>query len=205
MAILELEWLALERSDGMKVILNRTVISSEQGDITAWSGDCIVNAANSGLFGGGGVDGAIHRAGGPQIAEECALIRSRQGGCLPGEAVVTGAGNLPFQAVIHTVGPIWKGGSAGEADTLAKCYKSSLALAASIGARSVAFPNISTGIYGFPKPLACSVALNAVAEYIHALEGEDGAPERIDFICYEDDNAGLYQEALKNIGKSAAE
>ncbi|BCG59018.1 macro domain-containing protein [Paenibacillus sp. URB8-2] len=189
----------------MKVTINQTVISAEQGDITSWSGDCIVNAANTGLFGGGGVDGAIHRAGGPKIAEECALIRSRQGGCLPGEAVATGAGNLPFRAVIHTVGPIWKGGTAGEADILTKCYINSLALAAALSARSVAFPNISTGIYGFPKPLACSVAMNAVAEYVNGAEQEDGVLERIDFICYEGDNARLYQEALTNMGKSVSE
>lgn len=111
----------------------------------------IVNASNSGLYGGGGVDGAIHRAAGPRVAEECAVIRQKQGGCLPYEAALTSAGRLPLLGIVHTVGPIWKGGGAGEADTLAKCYASSLDLACLKGVRSIAFPNISTGVYNFLK------------------------------------------------------
>ncbi|OKP77157.1 hypothetical protein A3844_02270 [Paenibacillus helianthi] len=180
----------------MQIIINHVAISTRQGDITAWQGDMIVNASNSGLFGGGGVDGAIHRAGGPQIAEACAEIRHKQGGILPGEAAVTNAGNLPFLGIIHTVGPIWKGGAAGEAAILAKCYSSSLEAACRRGAVSVAFPNISTGVYNFPKVLACQTALNSVIEYIKERDSGGLPLKRIEFICYEKDNAQLYEEML---------
>ncbi|WP_310550003.1 O-acetyl-ADP-ribose deacetylase [Paenibacillus glufosinatiresistens] len=186
----------------MRVEIKGTGIEAIRGDITAWGGDAIVNAANSGLFGGGGVDGAIHRAGGPAIAEECAEIRRRQGGCLPGEAVRTGPGRLGVRHLIHTVGPIWKGGSAGERDILARCYRSSLKLAAELGARSVAFPNISTGIYGFPKDEACGIALRTVADYLAAAE-EETRPEEIVFICFEADNLALYEEQMKPFKQSA--
>ncbi|MBC7923406.1 MAG: macro domain-containing protein, partial [Ferruginibacter sp.] len=116
-----------------------------RGDLTRVDTDAIVNAANSSLLGGGGVDGAIHRAGGKAILDECRLIRARQGGCRPGEAVVTTAGNLPARYVIHTVGPVWNGGNHQEADLLAACYRNSLRLATEIGARTLAFPGISTG------------------------------------------------------------
>jgi O-acetyl-ADP-ribose deacetylase (regulator of RNase III) len=181
----------------MQITVNQVVISVSQGDITVWQGDMIVNASNSGLYGGGGVDGAIHRAGGPRIAEECAAIRQKQGGVLPGEAAVTSAGKLPFRGVIHTVGPIWKGGMAGEHAVLAKCYMSSLDLACAHGAHSIAFPNISTGIYNFPKELACRTALDTVIQYIRERKPADNPLQRIEFICYEHDNANLYAAMLE--------
>jgi O-acetyl-ADP-ribose deacetylase (regulator of RNase III) len=135
-----------------------------QGDITRQAVDAIVNAANSGLMGGGGVDGAIHRAGGPQILAECRRIRERQGPLPAGQAVITTGGLLPARHVIHTVGPIWHGGAHGEADALASCYRTSLALAAEHGLTSVAFPSISTGAYGYPIEQAARVAVRAVRE-----------------------------------------
>jgi O-acetyl-ADP-ribose deacetylase (regulator of RNase III) len=134
-----------------------------QGDITRETVDAIVNAANSSLMGGGGVDGAIHRAGGPRILEECRAIRAARGPLPPGQAVITTAGDLPARRVIHTVGPIWQGGSSGEAETLASCYRESLALADSEGLASVAFPSISTGVYGYPIAAAARVALETIA------------------------------------------
>lgn len=182
----------------MQITVNNVVISVSEGNITVWQGEMIVNASNSGLYGGGGVDGAIHRAGGPRIAEECAVIRQKQGGILPGEAALTTAGLLPFRGVIHTVGPIWKGGSAGETAILSKCYLSSLNLACSHGARSVAFPNISTGVYNFPKDLACRTALDSVITYVRERKSAELPLQRIEFICFEHDNAELYEAMLKD-------
>jgi O-acetyl-ADP-ribose deacetylase (regulator of RNase III) len=139
------------------------------GDITALEADCIVNAANSSLMGGGGVDGAIHRAGGPAILEACKAIRKGlPDGLPPGEAVATVAGRLKARHVIHTVGPIWAGGAEGEARILSSCYSRCIALALLLGARSIAFPAISTGAYGYPKELAAPLAFEAVKE---ALKG----------------------------------
>jgi O-acetyl-ADP-ribose deacetylase (regulator of RNase III) len=131
-----------------------------QGDITAQVVDAIVNAANSSLLGGGGVDGAIHRAGGPSILEECRLL----GGCATGEAKATGAGRLAARHVIHTVGPVWRGGGEGEDELLASCHRASLALASELGCRTVAFPAISTGAYGFPIERAAGIAIGTTAE-----------------------------------------
>src|SRR5262249_12874794 len=125
----------------------KTAISLRQGDITLTRADAIVNAANSSLMGGGGVDGAIHRAGGPEILEDCKKIVARQGGCKTGEAVITTAGRLPAKYVIHTVGPVWNGGNKDERKLLANCYSNSLNLALEYGLKTIAFPNISTGIY----------------------------------------------------------
>ncbi len=182
----------------MQIHINHVDISVSVGDITNWQGDMIVNASNSGLYGGGGVDGAIHRAGGPQIAVECAVIRQKQGGILPGEAAVTTAGKLPYLGIIHTVGPIWKGGGAGEAATLAKCYISSLDMAIVRGAQSIAFPNISTGVYNFPKLLACQTALSTVVQYVSDRDSRLLPLKTIAFICFEQDNSKLYEETLKS-------
>ncbi|MGI9542509.1 MAG: O-acetyl-ADP-ribose deacetylase [Cyclobacteriaceae bacterium] len=164
-----------------------------QGDITQVQVDAIVNAANSSLLGGGGVDGAIHRAGGPEILAECLQIRDRQGGCATGEAVITGAGRLPSQWVIHTVGPLWQGGGKQEYQLLANCYRNSLQLAKENEIRTIAFPNISTGIYGFPKGLAAEVACKAVSNFMkhHKL------PEKIYFVCFDNENYRIYETLLK--------
>ena len=134
------------------------------GDLTREKVDAIVNAANSSLLGGGGVDGAIHRAGGPAILEECRAIRARRGSLPPGEAVITTGGALPARRVIHTVGPVWHGGRTGEPEALASCYRSSLALAEEEGLESVSFPSISTGAFGYPIEEAAPVALHAIAD-----------------------------------------
>jgi O-acetyl-ADP-ribose deacetylase len=141
-----------------------------QGDITRQTIDAIVNAANSSLMGGGGVDGAIHRAGGPAILEECRLIRERQGPLPPGDAVATTGGRLQCRRVIHTVGPIWRGGDEGEPETLARCYRSCIDLARGEGLTSIAFPSISTGVYGYPVDRAAEVALATVRDALRAGE-----------------------------------
>ncbi|MGF6907540.1 O-acetyl-ADP-ribose deacetylase [Fusobacterium sp. PH5-44] len=137
-----------------------------QGDITKISVDIIVNAANSSLLGGGGVDGAIHRAGGPNILEECRAIRSKQGGCPIGEAVITTAGNLDARYVIHTVGPVWNGGTKNEKELLTNCYRNSLQLAVDNNCKSIAFPLISSGVYRYPKEEALKVATNTINDFI---------------------------------------
>jgi O-acetyl-ADP-ribose deacetylase (regulator of RNase III) len=137
----------------------------KQGDITRETVDAIVNAANSSLLGGGGVDGAIHRAAGPKLLDECRQIVARQGGCPTGEAVITGAGRLAAQYVVHTVGPVWQGGGAQEPRLLASAYRQSLGLAAVHGARTIAFPAISAGIYGYPLDQAAALALGAARDF----------------------------------------
>lgn len=160
-----------------------------RGDITRVQVDAIVNAANTSLMGGGGVDGAIHRAGGPTILAECRAIVDRQGECHPGDAVITGAGNLPARYVIHTVGPVWHGGKNGESERLLACYRNSLELAVKNGARTIAFPNISTGIYGYPKKAAAQIAFGAVAEFLQA----GTLIEKVIFVCFDEENFLLYQ------------
>ncbi len=147
------------------------------GDITTLACDAIVNAANSGLLGGGGVDGAIHRAGGPTILTECRALRAGPlpDGLPPGQAIATTAGRLPAKRVIHTVGPIWHGGSHGEDQILASCYRECLRLAARENLVSIAFPAISTGVYGFPKERAARIAWRGVREFIEASEAPDRA------------------------------
>ncbi|WP_106917773.1 O-acetyl-ADP-ribose deacetylase [Chryseobacterium aurantiacum] len=161
-----------------------------KGDITKIQADAIVNAANSSLLGGGGVDGAIHRAGGPLILEECRAIRNKQGRCNTGEAVVTTAGNLPAQYVIHTVGPVWNGNEERESKLLANCYYNSLKLAESLGVKTIAFPNISTGIYRFPKELAGKIALDEVKKF------QSEIIKKIIFVCFDDENEMIYKKLL---------
>jgi O-acetyl-ADP-ribose deacetylase (regulator of RNase III) len=154
--------------------------------------DAIVNAANSSLLGGGGVDGAIHRAGGPKILEECKVIISKQGGCKTGEAVITTGGNLPAKYVIHTVGPIWHGGNNNEEELLGNAYKNSLRLATEYEIKSIAFPNISTGVYGFPKQRAAEIAINAVKEFLNLTT----LIKEIYFVCFDEENYKIYQLLL---------
>jgi O-acetyl-ADP-ribose deacetylase len=164
-----------------------------QGDITKMTTDAIVNAANSSLMGGGGVDGAIHRAAGPKLLEACRQVVARQGGCKTGDAVITTAGNLNCKYVIHTVGPVWRGGNNGEKEKLASCYTHSLQLAVENEIRSIAFPNISTGIYGFPKEEAATIAIQTVQAFLQT----QPAIEKVIFVCFDAENLKLYRSAIK--------
>lgn len=166
-----------------------------RGDITQVKADAIVNAANTSLLGGGGVDGAIHRAGGKEILEACISIRNKQGGCQTGEAVITTAGNLPARFVIHTVGPVWNGDKEEKKQLLAACYTNSLILAGANNCTSVAFPNISTGIYHFPKDKAADIAVNTVTAFMKA--NSEGAIKEIFFVCFDEENYNLYLNLLK--------
>src|SRR5258705_12656156 len=161
-------------------------------DITCESTDAIVNAANSSLMGGGGVDGAIHRAGGPAILAECRKIIARQGACKTGEAVITTGGLLLAKYVIHTVGPVWNGGMKGEAEKLTACYDRSLGLAIENDIRTIAFPNISTRIYGYPQNEAAQIAVKTVSEFL----ADRSAPHKICFVCFDEENYYLYQSLL---------
>ncbi len=154
------------------------------GDITKITADAIVNAANTSLLGGGGVDGAIHRAGGSEILDDCRKIVARQGNCKTGDAVITTAGKLPAKFVIHTVGPVWNGGNKNEPEKLANCYKNSLKLAAENGCRSIAFPGISTGIYRFPKKDAAQIAVKTVKDFLLT----DKTIEEVIFVCFDKDS-----------------
>ncbi len=166
-----------------------------KADITKLEVDAVVNAANKFLKGGGGVDGAIHRAGGAIIYEQCLLIIDKMGGELPvGEAAITQAGNMPCKYVIHTVGPVWKGGSKGEDRFLTKAYRSSLQLAVDFGLKTIAFPNISTGIYGYPKEEAANVAVKEIERFL----SENDFIEKVIFCCFEDDNYEFYKNLLES-------
>lgn len=162
-----------------------------QGDITKVECDAIVNAANCSLLGGGGVDGAIHRAGGPAILEACLLLH----GCKTGEAKITTAGKLPAKYVIHTVGPVWNGGSKNEPELLASCYQKSLELARDNQCRSVAFPNISTGIYRFPKKEAARITLTTIDRFLTV----NSQPQKALVICYDSESYQILIDALKSI------
>jgi len=166
-----------------------TELIVQLGDITKQEVDVIVNAANSGLRGGGGVDGAIHRAGGPTILRECIEIRS---GCPTGEAVITGAGELHAKYVIHAVGPVWRGGEKGEAELLSEAYKSSLKLALEHGCKSIAFPSLSTGIYNYPMNFASKIAIQTVSSFCEKNEGI----EKVVFVVFSDESLALYEEAM---------
>jgi O-acetyl-ADP-ribose deacetylase len=163
-----------------------------KGDITKIKADAIVNAANSSLMGGGGVDGAIHRAGGPAILEECKKIVQKQGGCKTGEAVITTAGNLPARYVIHTVGPVWNGGNNSEREKLADCYKNSLQLAADHNCKTLAFPNISTGVYRFPKAEAAKIAVETIAGFL----SQNQSLEKLLLVCFDEENYACVKKEL---------
>jgi O-acetyl-ADP-ribose deacetylase len=166
-------------------------ISIIEGDITEQKVDVIVNAANSSLLGGGGVDGAIHRAAGPKLLEECRMLN----GCKTGEAKITKGYNLPARWVIHTVGPVWRGGNNHEDELLAQCYTNSLALATRHRLETVAFPSISTGVYGFPVERASRIALKAVASYLSTAD----FPKTIFVVCFSHNDYRTYSNSLKEL------
>lgn len=165
-----------------------------KGDITKIEADAIVNAANSSLLGGGGVDGAIHRAGGPAILEECRKIVAKQGGCKTGEAVITGAGNLPAKSVIHTVGPVWNGGNKNERALLQNCYYNSMQLALDNDCKTIAFPNIGTGVYRFPKKEAAKIAVETVVQFLRSTN----KIEKVTFVCFDEESFALVQEEINH-------
>jgi O-acetyl-ADP-ribose deacetylase (regulator of RNase III) len=177
--------------------IGKATVRLVKGDITEMETDAIVNAANSSLMGGGGVDGAIHRKGGPKILEECKRIRAAEWpqGLPTGKTVITAGGNLKAKHVIHTVGPVWRGGNRGEPELLTQAYQNSLKLAVSQGLKSVAFPSISTGAYGYPVEDACHVALEAVKEF---LENEDQLSEVV-FVLFSESALEVYSDKAEEV------
>jgi len=177
-----------------EVTVNQAKLAIIQGDITRQAADAIVNAANSGLMGGGGVDGAIHRAGGPAILEECKQIVARQGRLPTGKAVITTGGNLPAKHVIHTVGPVWHGGNKGEAALLESAYRESLKLASEQRLASVAFPSISTGVYGYPVAEAAKVAIKTAVSF---LSRQVTSVKEVVFVLFDPATYQAYSSALE--------
>ncbi|QNL48663.1 O-acetyl-ADP-ribose deacetylase [Olivibacter sp. SDN3] len=164
-----------------------------KGDITKVQADAIVNAANTSLLGGDGVDGAIHRAGGKRILEECRKINEKQGGCKVGEAVITHGGDLPAQYIIHAVGPVWHGGKDKEEILLSSAYEASLELAIAHDVKTIAFPNISTGVYHFPKEHAAQIAIKTVEDFLDATD----KIEKVIFVCFDEENYAIYKDLLQ--------
>ena len=185
-------------NQAITVTIDQAKLLITQGDITRQSTNAIVNAANSSLMGGGGVDGAIHRAGGSAILQECKKIVARQGRLPTGKAVITTGGNLKAKYVIHTVGPIWRGGNKGEPELLASAYKESLKVAAENSLSSVSFPSISTGVYGYPVDQAARVALDAAITFL----GEsDTSPREVVFVLFDSRTLGAYSSALREMAE----
>ncbi|SES84225.1 O-acetyl-ADP-ribose deacetylase (regulator of RNase III), contains Macro domain [Methanococcoides vulcani] len=171
------------------MLSDRIVVT--KGDIVELDVDAIVNAANNSLLGGGGVDGAIHAAAGPQLLEECRTLK----GCPTGEAKITSGYRLPAKWVIHTVGPIWRGGTSGEDEMLARCYRNSLKLAVRNGVRTIAFPSISTGAYGFPVDRASRIAVREIADFL----GKDSSIEKVLIVCFNERAFDSYSRALEEL------
>ncbi len=190
--------------EGVRVILKFNIggatLVIKQGDITQEDVEAIVNAANPSLMGGGGVDGAIHRAGGPEILQECIKIAKEIGGRLPrGEAVATTGGNLKAKYVIHTAGPIWHGGESQEPEVLRSCYLNSLAKGLSLGVKTIAFPSISTGVYGYPVELASPVALQAVVDFLKEKDGYD----EVRFVLFDERTYREYCQAAERVAEGS--
>lgn len=179
--------------DSFGISIHNSRLTVKLGDITEQTTDAIVNAANSGLMGGGGVDGAIHRAGGPAILEECKEIVARQGRLPAGKAVITTGGNLKAAYVIHTVGPVWHGGDRGEPDILASAYRESLLLAAEKKLTSISFPSISTGVYGYPVEKAAVVATQTVKEF---LTSQESSVQKVVFVLFDSKTYTVYADQL---------
>ena len=178
----------------MELKINNTILKLIKGDITTENADAIVNAANSSLMGGGGVDGAIHRAGGHKILDECKVIVQKQGRLPAGEAVITTGGNLPAKYVIHTVGPIWSGGNRGEPDLLKNAYYNSLKIGTKNKIRSIAFPAISTGVYGYPIEDACRIAFMTVSDFIR---NENHDYSEVRFIVFSEYDYSVYKNIFE--------
>lgn len=179
----------------MDITINKTRLSLKQGDITLQDTEAIVNAANSGLMGGGGVDGAIHRAGGPAILEDCKEIVAERGRLPAGQAVITTGGNMKTRHVIHTVGPVWYGGTRGEPETLASAYHESLKLAVEEDLKSLSFPSISTGVYSYPVEEAAHVALSTVIEFLQ----QDTSLKEVVFVLFDSRTLGAYEQVLEEL------
>lgn len=178
----------------MKKTIGKIRLNVIQGDITLQETEAIVNAANTSLLGGGGVDGAIHRAGGQKILEECKKIRAKQGGCPTGEAVITTGGNMATEYVIHTVGPVWSGGNRNEGQLLRNAYYNSLNLAKENGIKSISFPSISTGVYRFPIDKAARIALTTVKEFIQKYNFVE-----VRFVLFSEKDLQVYEKTLNEI------
>jgi O-acetyl-ADP-ribose deacetylase (regulator of RNase III) len=180
----------------MEVRIGAGTLALWQGDITRLAADAIVNAANQRLAGGGGVDGAIHRAGGPSLMAELDIIRERTGGCPTGSAVLTGAGRLPARYVLHAVGPIYRDGRHGEPELLASCYRTCLQMAQDNGAKTVSFPAISTGVYGYPMEEAAGIAVREAAKF---LQGPECRIERVTLVLFDAAALEIYRRVLQSI------